>query len=160
MPALRIGDQAPNFTAEAHTGQPFHLADYRNRHVVVLFFYPSDGTPVCTAEACAFRDSYADFVAAGSVVIGISRDSLDSHRTFAADHNLPFLLVSDRDGAVRKAFGVPTTLGILPGRVTYVIDKCGIIRHVFNSAFGASRHVTEGLRVVKQLMEERPSPAE
>jgi len=154
MPAVQIGDYAPNFTAESHNGQQFNLADYRGRQVVVLFFYPSDGSPVCTAEVCAFRDSHADFAEAGALVVGVSGDSLDSHRAFAADHRLPFLLLSDPDGAMRNAFGVPKTLGILPGRVTYVIDKRGIVRLLFSSQLAASRHVTEALRVVKQLVEE------
>jgi peroxiredoxin Q/BCP len=154
MASIQVGDYAPNLTAEAHNGQQLNLADYRGQQVVVLFFYPSDGTPICTAEVCAFRDSYADFAEAGAVVIGISGDSLDRHRTFATDHRLPFLLVSDSDGAIRKAFGAPKTLGVFPGRVTYVIDKRGIVRLLFSSQLAASRHVTEALRVVKQLVEE------
>jgi peroxiredoxin Q/BCP len=150
MSAIRVGDPAPDFTAEAHDGQQIKLADFRGQ-VVVLFFYPSDGTPVCTAEACAFRDSYADFAAAGAAVIGVSSDSAQSHQKFAADHGLPFLLVTDKGGALRKAFGVPRTLGIFPGRVTYVIDKQGLVRLIFNSQFSASGHATEALAVVRQL---------
>jgi peroxiredoxin Q/BCP len=118
---------------------------------VVLYFYPQDGTAVCTAQACAFRDAYEDFVKAGAVVIGVSGDSEKSHEQFAASKRLPFLLVSDADGAIRAAFGVPKTLWLLPGRVTYVIDKQGIVRHVFNSAFTAGRHVAEALDVVRKL---------
>jgi peroxiredoxin Q/BCP len=150
MSAIRVGDPAPEFTAETHAGQQLALADFRGQ-VVVLFFYPSDGTPVCTAEACAFRDSYADFAAAGAAVIGVSSGSAQSHQKFAADHGLPFLLVTDKGGALRKAFGVPRTLGIFPGRVTYVIDKQGLVRLVFNSQFSATGHVTEALAVVRQL---------
>src|SRR5688500_13436504 len=140
MSAVQVGDLAPQFTAPAHNGQQFNLSECRGRQVVVLFFYPLDGTLVCTAEACAFRDSYADFTNAGAAVLGISRDSLESHRTFAADHRLPFLLVSDHDGAIRNAFAVRKTLGVLPRRVTYVIDKRGVVRLHFSSLFGASRH--------------------
>jgi peroxiredoxin Q/BCP len=153
MPSIQVGDPAPDFTAEAHDGQRFSLADYRGQRVVVLFFYPSDGTPVCTAEACAFRDSIADFAVAGAVVIGISGDSTESHRAFAANHHLPYLLLSDKDGAIRRAFGVPKSLGIFPGRVTYVIDKCGIVRLLFNSPLAASGHVNEALQVVRTLAE-------
>src|SRR5438034_6891117 len=151
MGTLQVGDQAPPFTAEAHTGQSISLQEFRGKQAVVLFFYPQDGTPVCTTEACAFRDAYLDFVEAGTVVIGVSGDSLERHRAFAEQRKLPYLLVSDADGAIRKAFGVPKTLGILPGRVTYVIDKQGVIRHIFNSQLAAGRHVTEALEIVRKL---------
>lgn len=151
MKAIQIGDSAPAFTAQAHTGQTVSLADFRGRNVVVLYFYPKDDTPGCTKEACAFRDAYEDFVQAGAVVIGVSSDSPERHQAFAGGHRLPFLLLADQEGAVRKAFGVPRTLGLLPGRVTYVIDQQGIVRHVFNSQFSADRHVTEALAIVHKL---------
>ncbi len=151
MPAFAIGDPAPPFTAMAHTGQQVSLADYLGKQVVVLYFYPRDGTPLCTVQACRFRDVYADFVAAGAVVIGVSINSLDSHRKFAAERRLPFLLISDEDGDLQRAFGVPRLLGFLPGRTTYVIDKQGVIRLVFTSHVSADRHVEEALRVVREL---------
>jgi len=154
MASIQVGDHAPDFTAEAHDGRRFTLSEFHGQKVVVLFFYPSDGTPVCTAESCAFRDAYTDFVEAGAVVIGVSGDSPESHRTFAAEHRLPFVLVSDQSGVIRTAFGVPKTPGVLPGRVTYVIDTKGFVRLLFNSQLAASRHVTEALRVVKQLAAE------
>jgi peroxiredoxin Q/BCP len=151
MSTIAIGDPAPQFTATAHTGESVSLADYLGKQVVVLYFYPRDGTPVCTAEACGFRDAYADFVAAGAVVVGVSVSSIDSHRRFAEQRRLPFLLISDRDGALQKAFGVPRLLGFLPGRTTYVIDKAGVVRHIFTSHFSAGRHIDEALRVVREL---------
>ena len=151
MTTIAIGDRAPLFTATAHTGQEVALADYLGKQVVVLYFYPHDGTPVCTAEACAFRDAYTDFVAAGAVVIGVSGNSIESHRQFVEDRRLPFLLVSDQDGALRKAFGVPRLLGFLLGRTTYVIDKAGVVRHIFTSHLSADRHIDEALRVVREL---------
>jgi hypothetical protein len=98
--------------------------------VVVLFFYPKDGSAICTKEACAFRDAYGQFAEAGAVVIGVSGDSAERHSAFAARLNLPFYLVSDADGSIRKAFGVPKTLGLLSGRVTYVIDKEGVVTRI------------------------------
>ena len=154
MASVQVGDHAPDFTLTSQSGQPVSLADYRGKSAVVLFFYPKDGTPVCTKEACSFRDAYEDFVQAGAVVIGVSADSWENHRAFASGHRLPFILLSDADGALRKAFGVPKTLGIMPGRVTYVIDKEGIVQHVFNSQFAADRHVAEALAVVRQLAKE------
>ncbi len=151
MTSIAVGDRAPQFTATAHTGQPVALADYLGKQVVVLYFFPRDGTPVCTAEACGFRDAYADFVAAGAVVIGASGDAIERHRRFVEERRLPFLLVSDRDGGLRKAFGVHRLLGLLPGRTTYVIDKDGVVRHIFTSHLSADRHIDEALRVVREL---------
>ena len=121
------------------------------RSAVVLFFYPRDFTPGCTAEACAFRDDYADFVEAGAAVVGVSADSGDSHRRFAQHHDLPFPLVSDADGALRAAYGVDKVWGLLPGRITFVIDRQGIVRHVFDSALFARRHSGDALAVIERL---------
>ncbi len=151
MTRIAVGDKASPFTAKAHTGQQVTLADYLGKQVVVLYFYPHDGTPGCTTEACAFRDAYNDFVAAGAAVIGVSGDSIESHRQFAAQRRLPFLLISDQDGALRKAFGVPKLLWLVPGRTTYVIDKTGVVRQVFTSHFSAAQHIEEALRVVCEL---------
>jgi peroxiredoxin Q/BCP len=118
---------------------------------VVLYFYPKDETSGCTKEACAFRDSHEVFAEAGAEVIGISSDSVDRHAAFASHHNLPFTLVSDVGGQVRKAYGVPSALGVLPGRVTYVIDRTGTVRHVFSSMTNIGGHVNEALDVVKGL---------
>jgi peroxiredoxin Q/BCP len=148
---LEAGAPAPDFTLEDQNGKRVSLADFRGRRNVVVYFYPKDDTPGCTREACSFRDQYADFSDAGAEVIGISSDSPASHRAFAAKHELPFTLLSDRDGAVRSAFRVPATLGLLPGRVTYVIDKEGVIRHAFNSQLSPARHVAEALAVLGRL---------
>jgi peroxiredoxin Q/BCP len=116
-----------------------------------MFFYPRDGSLVCTKEACAFRDAYEAFLDAGAAVVGVSGDSADSHRKFANQHRLPFLLATDADGAVRQAFQVPRTMGIVPGRVTYVIDRQGVIRRIFRAQFAADRHVREALDSLAQL---------
>jgi len=151
MASIDVGDLAPDFSLPSQTGEQISLADFRGKQAMVLFFYPKDGTAVCTKEACSFRDAYEDFVQAGAVVMGVSSDPVESHRAFASGHRLPFVLLSDADGSLRKAFGVPKTLGLLPGRVTYVIDKQGLVRHVFSAQFSADRHVAEALAVVRQL---------
>jgi peroxiredoxin Q/BCP len=151
MPAIQVGDHAPSFEVVTHSGKPLRLADYAGKQVVVVYFYPRDNTPGCTTQACSFRDAYEDFVKAGAVVIGISSDSTESHQEFAATKRLPFELVSDPDNRLRKLFGVPKTLGLLPGRVTYVIDREGIVRLVFNSQLNAAGHVAEALKVVQEL---------
>ncbi|HEY8474187.1 MAG TPA: peroxiredoxin [Natronosporangium sp.] len=151
---VKVGDQAPDFTLPSQTGAPVSLRDYRGRRVVVLYFYPKDNTRGCTAEACSFRDSYEAFTEAGAEVIGVSSDSVESHGRFASRHSLPFTLLADEGGKVRKLYGVPTTLGVLPGRVTYVIDRDGTVRHVFNSMTNIGGHIDEALAVVKRLQED------
>jgi len=151
MASIDVGDPAPDFSLPSQTGGQVSLAEFRGNQAVVLFFYPKDGTAVCTKEACSFRDAYEDFVQAGAVVMGVSSDPVESHQAFASGHRLPFVLLSDADGSLRKAFGVPKTLGLLPGRVTYVIDKQGIVQHVFSAQFSADRHVAEALAVVRRL---------
>ena len=149
--SIQVGHVAPDFTTEAHTGQQVSLAEFRGRKVVVLYFYPKDESAVCTKEACSFRDAYEDFVQAGAVVIGVSSDSVESHQAFASGHRLPFILLADTDGSLRETYGVPRSLGILPGRVTYVIDEEGVVRHMFSSQLSADRHVAEALSMVRQL---------
>ena len=148
---VKPGDTAPEFVLPDATGRTVRLTDFRDRKPVVLYFYPKDDTPGCTKESCAFRDQYQDFQDAGAEVIGVSSDSPDSHGRFAEKYRLPFTLLSDQGGAVRRQFGVPTTLGLLPGRVTYVIDRQGVVRHVFNSQFQATQHVAEAIRALRAL---------
>lgn len=148
MKSLQVGDPAPQFTAETWDGQTIRLSDYAGKRGLVLFFYPKDGTAICTKEACAFRDSYEKFAEAGMEVIGVSGDTADSHRDFAQRHQLHFPLLSDADGQLRKAFGVPKTLGFLPGRVTYVIDKQGIIRLVYSAQLASDEHVRQALQAM------------
>ncbi len=149
--ALRIGDPAPDFEFPSATGAMTRLSDFRGKSEVVLFFYPKDNSPACTVEACSFRDSYEAFREAGAEVIGVSSDSADSHGRFARRFRLPFALVSDADGALRARYGVPRTLGLFPGRVTYLIDRDGIVRHIFSSQFLPHRHVPETLRILESL---------
>jgi thioredoxin-dependent peroxiredoxin len=148
---IQAGDRAPDFTLPNQAGSPIKLTDVLSKGPVVLYFYPKDDTPGCTAEACSFRDAYEDFKEAGAEVVGISSDSAGAHRAFADKHRLPFTLVSDEGGKVRKLYGVPgNLLGLVPGRVTYVIDAGGVVRHVFNSQLNPTKHVREALDVLKK----------
>jgi peroxiredoxin Q/BCP len=147
----QVGDQAPDFTLNAQDGKPVALEDFLGKKAVVLYFYPKDNTRICTKEACSFRDSYSAFTDAGAEVLGVSSDSEKSHEGFAEEQHLPFKLLSDPGAEVRKLYGVPSTIGLVPGRVTFVIDKGGIIRLTFNSQTDAEKHVTEALRVLKEL---------
>jgi peroxiredoxin Q/BCP len=150
MPLIEPGKKAPAFTLKDQNGKTHTLHDYQGRPLV-LYFYPKDDTPGCTRESCAFRDQFEDFRDAGAEVIGVSSDSPASHKRFAEKHSLPFTLLSDSKGEVRAAFRVPATLGLLPGRVTYVIDKEGVIRHAFSSQLNATQHVAEALKVLTRL---------
>ena len=150
---VQVADPAPDFTLAIQTGALVSLREFLGKTAVVLYFYPKDNTSVCTAEACAFRDSYDLFKGAGAEVLGISSDSVESHRQFATAHRLPFILMADADGLVRKRYGVPTAFG-LPGRVTYVIDKHGIVRHIFFSQFTSDKHVTQALQALMSINEE------
>jgi peroxiredoxin Q/BCP len=149
--AVRVGDVAPDFTLPSQGGEPVRLYDLLERGPVVLYFYPKDETPGCTTEACGFRDAYQAFQGAGAEVVGVSSDSTASHQAFADHHGLPFLLLSDRGGALRKRYGVASTMGIIPGRVTYVIDRDRTVRHLFSSQMNAQQHVREALAIVDQL---------
>jgi peroxiredoxin Q/BCP len=153
---LKVGDQAPDFTLPTSGGKSVTLSELHAKKTVVVFFYPKDDTPGCTVEACSFRDSYESFVEAGAEVVGISSDSLDSHDRFADKHKLPMTLLSDAGGKVRALFGVKSTLGLLPGRATFVIDRKGVVRHVFVSQLRAGAHVGEALSVVRELTTARP----
>jgi peroxiredoxin Q/BCP len=148
---LASGTKAPDFTLNDQDGKPVSLSDFRGKQNVVVYFYPKDDTPGCTKESCAFRDQFTAFSDVGTVVIGISSDSESSHKAFAEKYRLPFALLSDKGGRVRSAFGVPATFGLLPGRVTYVIDKQGVIRHAFNSQLNPTKHVDEAIEVLKKL---------
>jgi peroxiredoxin Q/BCP len=151
MISVKVGDRAPDFSLPSQSGKIVSLGDFLSKKSVVLYFYPKDDTPGCTAESCAFRDRYEVFQEAGAEVIGISADSPDSHQRFAAKYQLPFTLLSDTNNQVRKSYGVPATLFVLPGRVTYVIDKQGIIRHIFDSQFDFKAHVEEALKTLQSI---------
>jgi peroxiredoxin Q/BCP len=146
-----VGDRAPDFALPNASGETVRLGDFLGKRNVVLFFYPKDETRGCVAEVCAFRDSHEVFQEVGSEVIGVSSDSEESHQQFAAHHRLPFTLLSDRGGALRKRYGVPATMGVIPGRVTYVIDKQGTVRHIFSSQSNISRHISDALETLRAL---------
>jgi peroxiredoxin Q/BCP len=162
---IKVGDRAPDFELTAVVGEDgpgvgneapvktrkIRLSDYVGKKNVVLFFYPKDETAGCTVEACSFRDSHQDFVDAGAEVIGISSDSVDSHARFAARHHLPMLLLSDPSGAIAARYGIRKALGFIPGRVTFLVDRSGIVRHVTDGRLRLRGHASEALATLKQL---------
>ncbi|HEX6800694.1 MAG TPA: peroxiredoxin [Ktedonobacterales bacterium] len=157
---LGVGDRAPDFTLRTQDGATYHLADHLGERAIVLYFYPKDNTRGCTAEACAFRDSYEVFRDAGAEVVGISSDSEASHRGFAERHHLPFTLLSDPRGKVRKRYRVRPSLGLLPGRETFILDRQGIIRHSFSSQLNIQGHIEEALRTLRALHAEAGAEGE
>lgn len=151
MRSLKIGDALPEFSLPDESGEKVKRGSLLTGHPLVLFFYPMDESPICTAEVCAIRDAYEEFVDAGAVVIGVSSDSVESHKAFAQHHRLPFRLLSDSQGTLRRDLGVPKTMGVLPGRVTYVVDGKGIIQHIYSSQLEAEKHVREALQHLASL---------
>jgi peroxiredoxin Q/BCP len=149
---LQKGDTVPNFTSIDTKGNLFDSASIVGKKPVVIYFYPKDNTPGCTAQACSFRDQYEDFLDLGAEVIGVSSNTLASHQKFTAQFRLPFLLLSDTDKKIRNLFGVPSALlGMLPGRVTYVVDATGVVQMVFNSML-AGQHIPKALAAVKKIV--------
>ncbi|HLN46585.1 MAG TPA: peroxiredoxin [Candidatus Sulfotelmatobacter sp.] len=151
---VSVGEKAPDFTLPSQIGDNVTLSEYFGKKNIVLYFYPQDESRGCTKEACKFRDSYDVFTDLDAEVIGISSQSVESHKSFASHHGLPFILLSDPKNDVRKLYDVPATLGIIPGRVTFIIDKKGIVRHVFSSQFQPEKHIAEAVEILKKLNEQ------
>ena len=148
---LKPGEKAPLFSLPDADGNSINLADFIGKKNLVVFFYPKDESYGCTKESCSFRDSYDDFKDAGAEVIGISSDDAASHRSFASHHKLPFILLSDQGSKVAARYGVKRSMGILPGRVTFVIDKEGMVRMNYSSQVNMQKHIDEAVNLIKTL---------
>ena len=149
---LKVGDQIPDLKLQDQDGNWVELHAFKDKNPLVVYFYPKDETPGCTKEACEFRNEYDQFEQYQAKIFGISGDSIKSHQRFIAKHSLNFSLLSDQGRKAEKAFGVPRSLfGLLPGRVTFVIDIHGAIQHVLNSQTDARRHTHESLKVLKRI---------
>ena len=151
MPNVKVEEKAPGFTLNDQDGNPVSLSDYQGKRNVVLFFYPKDFSPGCTTQACSFRDNYEDFTDMDAVVIGVSNDSEESHKKFLDTYMLPFTLLSDPKGKIRSLYGSTKAFGFLPGRYTFIIDKTGIVRHIFTSETNMKKHIEEALKVLRAL---------
>ena len=146
---LKIGDQIPSFSLKDQNGH-IRTSNKVNKSLV-LFFYPKDDTPGCTIEACGFRDKYDLFKILGAEVWGISNGSTQSHLGFAKKNNLQYPLLCDQNNILRKKFGVPKTLGFIEGRVTYIINSEGIIKHIYEDLLNGSAHIKEAIKALKEL---------
>jgi peroxiredoxin Q/BCP len=150
MNQIKIGSVIPQFTLPDQNGNMFDINSVAGKKNLVIYFYPKDDTPGCTREACSFRDKFEVFNEADALIIGISGQSVESHKKFAEKHNLNFTLLSDAGNKVRKQFGVPSDLfGLIPGRVTFVANKTGKVIYIFNSQTQTEKHVDEALRILK-----------
>jgi len=148
MKSIEVGDMIPDFSLPDQDGKLFEIKNVIGKKKLVIFFYPQDGSHGCTREACYFRDLSEIFDQADAMIIGISGQSIESHKKFAEDFKLTYPILSDEDSKVRKLFGVPSSfLGLIPGRVTYVADKDGNVVFIFNSHLQAERHVDEALKI-------------
>jgi peroxiredoxin Q/BCP len=151
LAGLEIGDRAPDFTLPSSTGEKTSLSQFLGKKKVVIFFYPMDESPVCSREAEAFKNKYENFKELGAEVLGISSQSLESHKSFIKHHNLPYFLLSDLDNSVRRLYGVSSMLGIVPRRVTFVIDKQGIIKYTYSSQLQPAKHAEQALLALKKV---------
>jgi peroxiredoxin Q/BCP len=151
---VKVGDKAPDFTLPSQMGDDVRLSEFFSKKNVVLYFYPKDETTGCTKEACTFRDNYEELTKLDAEVIGVSGQNVESHKSFATHHGLPFILLSDQGNEVRELYGVPSSMGIIPGRVTYIIDKKGMVRHIFNSQSQAQKHVEEAKKTLLEIEKE------
>jgi peroxiredoxin Q/BCP len=151
---VKVGDKALEFTLPSQMGDDVMLSEFFGKKNVVLYFYPKDETTGCTKEACTFRDNYEELTKLGAEVIGVSGQSVESHKSFASHYGLPFILLSDEGNKVRELYGVPSSMGIIPGRVTYIIDKKGMVRHIFNSQTQAQKHVEEAKKTLLEIEKE------
>ena len=152
MKEIKIGSTIPTFTLPDQNGNLFDINSVIGKKNLVIYFYPKDDSPGCTAQACSFRDQFEVFTEADALIIGISGQSVKSHKEFAEKHRLSFTLLSDEGNKIRKQFGVPSDLlGLLPGRVTFVAGKNGKVIYVFNSQTQATKHVDEAIRILKEL---------
>ena len=153
MNEIKIGSTIPSFTLPDQNGNLFDINAVLGKKNLIIYFYPKDDSPGCTAQACSFQDQFEVFTQADAVIIGISGQSVKSHKEFAEKHRLSFTLLSDEGDKIRKQFGVPTNLlGLLTGRVTYIADKTGKVIYVFNSQTNATKHVDEALRILLEKM--------
>jgi len=152
MNSTEVGSLVPSFSLKDQNGQIFNIDSVKGKHNLVIYFYPKDDSPGCTKEACSFRDQFEVFKNEDAIIIGISGQSVKSHLEFAKKHRLNYTLLSDDGNKVRQSFGVPTSfLGLLPGRVTYVVDKQGKVAFIFNSQLNVEKHIDEALRILKGL---------
>ena len=152
MENLTVGSSVPKFELKDQNGNLFSLDSVLSKKNLVIYFYPKDDSPGCTEQACSFRDQFEVFADADAIIIGISAQSVESHFEFAKKHRLNFTLLSDPGNKVRKLFGVPGNLfGLIPGRVTYIINKEGKVVYTFNSQTQAEKHVDEALSILQEL---------
>ncbi|MBS1917051.1 MAG: peroxiredoxin [Bacteroidetes bacterium] len=150
MKRLEVGDKVPLFTLKQTDNTDFNINDYIGKKILVIYFYPKDESAVCTKEACSFRDSYTDFTNAGALVIGINAASVETHKAFQQNHQLPFILLSDPGNKVLKMFGVKNKF-FITGRETFVVGLDGKIAYTYTAFMQGKEHSDKALEFIKQM---------
>ena len=150
---VKVGDNAPDFTLTSQNGEEVTLSQFLSKKNIVLFFYPKDESPICTRQVMIFKDNFKIFTKLDAEVLGVNSGSIKSHKAFAEHHKLPFMLLSDKDKKVKKLYGVSSSLGIISGRVTYIIDKKGVVRNLFSSQLQLGKHVEEAKKILETIKE-------
>jgi thioredoxin-dependent peroxiredoxin len=145
--ALSVGDKIVSFKLPNQNGEEISIEDILGKSNIVIYFYPKDNSLSCTKEACGFRDMYEAYLEHDVVVLGVSSDSVSTHKKFHTKNHLNFDVLSDKNSKVRALFGVPSKLWVIPGRVTYVINKKGVIVKIYDSLFNPSKHIKETLDI-------------
>ncbi len=145
---LKAGDKVPAFVLKDQNGKDFNIEDYIGKQKLVIYFYPKDESSVCTKEACAFRDSYTDYTAAGALVIGINSGTVASHKAFASNHHLPFIILSDPDNKVLEQFGIKN-VAFITGRETFIVDLSGTIVYRYRAMMQGNEHAQKALDFLK-----------
>jgi thioredoxin-dependent peroxiredoxin len=148
---LGVGDMIPAFSLLDQNDSMFNISEYTGKKILVIYFYPKDESSGCTREACSFRDNYKEFTNAGAMVIGINSGTVNSHRKFMQNHQLPFTLLSDPENKVFKMFGVKTKFFFITGRETFVVDKSGKIVFTFESFTNGAAHEQEALKFIRTM---------
>jgi peroxiredoxin Q/BCP len=149
-PKVKVGDPAPDFEGPTSDGSKLGLKDFFGKKNVVLYFYPKDDTPGCTKEACSFRDNLQSVRKMETEIVGVSLDSVESHKKFTSKYKLPFPLISDKEKRIAQAYGVLKDTGTSTNRVTFIIDKTGKVANVFPKV-DVTKHTEEVVAALKAL---------
>ena len=146
---LKVGDRAPDFELEDQDGKKIKLLEWKGTSSLILYFYPKDDTPGCTAQSCSFRDHYENLKNLDVKIAGVSSDSTESHKRFATKYKLPFTLLSDVKGEARKLYGIKKTFGLIPARVSFIIDPKGMITYAYSSQINIQKHVDDAIALLE-----------
>jgi thioredoxin-dependent peroxiredoxin len=147
---IKVGDFAPDFEGPTADGNILGLKDFAGKKNVVLYFYPKDDTPSCTKEACSFRDNLQPIRSLDTEIVGVSLDSVESHKKFISKYKLTFPLISDKEKHIARAYGVLKDTRTSTNRVTFLIDKSGKVAKIFPKV-DVTKHTDEVMAAIREL---------